>query len=228
MYLKRIKSLKKVKSFSAYELPRFEFPQLTDSFVGHYLSETSRPSSLYIVTKGASSSESFGHEDDEAGTSERVSTPSENLSCFCSSRLGHVVGDERCHKSAELDPSQEMGRHSDRVIVYIHIPCCLDHGGASFGNHRRRIQDHQLDRAGSGHVHLSACLRCGPILAGSPFRDVRASGDPTVGKHVLSRVQHFLWVCANKGADACIEVFEWSWSECATSGKPSISNGLSQ
>jgi hypothetical protein len=68
MYFKRIKSLKKVKSFSAYELPEFEFPRLTDTFVGHYLSEFSRPSSLYTVTEGASSSESFGHEEDEAKT----------------------------------------------------------------------------------------------------------------------------------------------------------------
>ena len=68
MYLKRIKSLKKVKSFSAYELPRFEFPRLTDSFVGHYLAESSRPPSLYTVTEGGSSSESFEHEEIEDST----------------------------------------------------------------------------------------------------------------------------------------------------------------
>ncbi len=65
MYLKRIQSLKKVKSFSAYELPRFEFPRLTDSFVGHYLPESSPPPILYTATEERSSSESFRHEKDE-------------------------------------------------------------------------------------------------------------------------------------------------------------------
>ncbi len=64
MFLKKIQSLKKVKSFSIYELPRFEFPPLRDSFGGHSLSESSAPD-WYTVTKGGSSSESFGYEEDE-------------------------------------------------------------------------------------------------------------------------------------------------------------------